>query len=542
VTRDLSPYLSVPTADRRLRVALLVPALEDETFGMDVLLDDLRAADYIDLAGVYRVEYQQPSTPRLSLSLRGYRAFDDLVCSEGPAETSVDGVPITIDELRRSLEQRKTQGEPIDVLLCPVYVQALLTLAELAREGLWWQGVGGTQSPQLDYVHDLRATVAGDCPVGLGLWIAESATATPRCVMSASTRQVSSFSVNLNISALHPLRRHLWLAALRRLLLKGTPPEDAPQPPCEKAAVSDAAVNELTMARWVCSMAVRHIRRRIKRRGVVEEWRVGWRPLANAAGQYANPDGYRWLEATESNWFADPQLITRNGHDWIFMEEFDQVSGKGRIVCSELDINGLVAPPTVVLELPYHLSYPNVFSHGDDVFLIPETGFNNTVELYRAVDFPHRWERVRVLYRGPAFDTTMCYHEGRFWFFTSFVEGARRVATQLLLFGADRIDGDWKLHPQSPLSCESRWARNAGGIFRDDGKLIRPAQDCSVDYGGALRFREITRFNECEYQESPDGIVLPGSWPATVGVHSYSRNSRFEAIDRLVRREHDGRA
>ena len=43
-----------------------------------------------------------------------------------------------------------------------------------------------------------------------------------------------------------------------------------------------------------------------------------------------------------------------------------------------------VGPPATALETPYHLSYPFVFRHEDDIFMIPESSANRTVELYRA--------------------------------------------------------------------------------------------------------------------------------------------------------------
>jgi hypothetical protein len=48
--------------------------------------------------------------------------------------------------------------------------------------------------------------------------------------------------------------------------------------------------------------------------------------------------------------------------------------------------------PFAVLERSYHLSYPFIFRWGSDIFMIPETSDNRTVEVYRAVEFPGKWE------------------------------------------------------------------------------------------------------------------------------------------------------
>jgi hypothetical protein len=411
----------------------------------------------------------------------------------------------------------------------------LLPLAHLAREGLWWAGASGALSATVDYLHDLRSTATGNTPMGFGLWSVNSAADAPRLLMNASTRQLSSFSVNINRSSLLPLRRHLWLAALRRVALGNLVPSVPENVDQAARRAEDSIDNAFTLTRLISSMAVRHLVRRMKRRSIVEHWRVGWRPLMDDGKRFADADGYRWIDPPGGNWYADPHLQERAGRQWLFMEEFEAHIGRGRIVCAELTDHGLAGRPHPVLERPYHLSHPHLVVDGDEIFMIPESGLNDTVDLYRAVEFPHRWEFVKVLYRGPAFDTAAWRANGKFWFFTSLVEGQHRAATQLLLFSADRIDGEWRLHPASPLSCDASTARSAGPIFLQGGRLIRPAQDCSVEYGGALRFREITALDADGYQEQPAGLILPDIWPETSGVHTYGRTARFEVIDRLER-------
>ncbi len=173
------------------------------------------------------------------------------------------------------------------------------------------------------------------------------------------------------------------------------------------------------------------------------------------------------------------------------------------------------------------------------MFMIPETGFNNTVELYRSITLPLQWEFVRVLYNGPAFDTSVLHHNGRLWFFTSLVEGEDRHTSQLLVFHSDRVDGEWIWHPSNPISHDARIARNAGSIIRQGGRIIRPAQDGSSTYGGAINLREISTLDESEYAEAPVGSITPARLPNAVGLHTYTSSARMEAIDcrlRMVRR------
>ena len=259
------------------------------------------------------------------------------------------------------------------------------------------------------------------------------------------------------------------------------------------------------------------------------------RPIRDHGHALCDTKGYRWLQAPAGHWYADPFLWSVGDTDLLYMEDFSEDRNRGRIVCGTVDARGRVSALQPVLERPYHVAYPCIFEHEGEVFMIPETGFNNTVELYRAIELPLQWELVRVLYAGPAFDTSVLHHAGRFWFFTSLVEGEARHTSQLLLFHSDRIDGEWILHPANPISHDARFARNGGSILRYGAQIIRPAQDGSSTYGGAVNLQEINTLNESEYAEAPLGSITPARLPNAVGLHTYNSSAKMEAIDCRLR-------
>ena len=76
--------------------------------------------------------------------------------------------------------------------------------------------------------------------------------------------------------------------------------------------------------------------------------------------------------------FADPCLVDRGGSSYLFFEELRFAENKGFISCCELTPDGRTTPPEIVLERPYHLSYPFVFFVGDDAYMLPETAANRT--------------------------------------------------------------------------------------------------------------------------------------------------------------------
>jgi len=108
----------------------------------------------------------------------------------------------------------------------------------------------------------------------------------------------------------------------------------------------------------------------------------------------------------------------------------------------------------------------------------------------------------------------------------------------LLLFHADSPFGPWTPHPRNPVVSDVRSARPAGRLFRDGGMWIRPAQDCSRTYGGAITLRRITTLTTTDYHEEPVGHVAADSPPGTSGPHTLNVHRGLSALDlkRRIRR------
>ena len=82
-----------------------------------------------------------------------------------------------------------------------------------------------------------------------------------------------------------------------------------------------------------------------------------------------------------------------------------------------------------------------------------------------------------------------------------------------------------------PIVSDVARARPAGRIFRHRGHWIRPSQDCSHGYGGAVVFNRIERLTIDEYRETPIARVDP-TWAARLaGTHTYNAAGSIEVID-----------
>jgi hypothetical protein len=245
------------------------------------------------------------------------------------------------------------------------------------------------------------------------------------------------------------------------------------------------------------------------------------------------------LEPPRGVHYADPFVISIGGQMYVFFEVWRDDHSKGVIQCAMLDQVGHWTEPELVLERPYHLSYPFVFTWCGDLYLLPETRQNKTIELYRAIEFPRRWDLAAVLMDGvDAVDSTLLEFDGQWWMFTAGLGDSWARLRQLSIFHADSPFGPWLPHPRNPVVNNPGTARPAGRLFIDQGQLIRPGQDCRLRYGYAIVWNRVDLLNDFEYRETRLAEFKPKLTSGWVAMHTYNQNGGWEVFDgkRLSRR------
>src|SRR5437588_621876 len=166
-----------------------------------------------------------------------------------------------------------------------------------------------------------------------------------------------------------------WLGRLREMRERPSPPRTP--------GVADAT-----------RILARLARRGVERALNIEQWFLAYRFGGRVQ---AGLEGFtRILPPKDRDW-ADPFVVEKSGRYYIFFEELIYAEGKAHIAMLELDRAGRTSTPTRVLEADYHLSYPYVFEHDGQLWMLPESARNRRVELYRCVDFPLSWKREQVL-------------------------------------------------------------------------------------------------------------------------------------------------
>lgn len=237
-----------------------------------------------------------------------------------------------------------------------------------------------------------------------------------------------------------------------------------------------------------------------------------------------------WLPPRMDSDLADPFVVSVAGRRHMFCEQVLFKRDAGVIAHIDLDAPG-PAEPEVVLDLPVHASYPCVVEDGGEVYLVPETAQADEVVLYRADDFPRGWRRHAVLLDGvSALDPTVFRHAGRWWLLAT--DRAKGPNDHLCVWWAKELLGPWCAHQENPVKVDVRSSRPAGLPFVNGGELFRPAQDCSVRYGGRVVLNRITALSPEHFAEEPVAALPPdpsGGYP--LGTHTVAAFDGMTVVD-----------
>ena len=254
-----------------------------------------------------------------------------------------------------------------------------------------------------------------------------------------------------------------------------------------------------------------------------ENWTIAYRKKDVTNSFKIIPNTWRY-------WCADPHLFEKDGQTYIFAELYDRILRRGVIGCCEIR-GEEYSRWNIVLKTPYHLSYPHVFSCETDIYMIPESYVAEEIALFKAVDFPNKWEKVCVLKDDfVAVDSTLFAIGDKKWIITLQCDTGHEC---LKLFEYD----DKKIIGKAVcIAIDNVNKRPAGKLFYSKEKLIRPAQDCSKGYGCALNFYEVTKVDINQYEEKLIRKVFPEEIVSDLkvkpqGIHTYNQSKSYEVID-----------
>ena len=525
----------------RLRVGVLLDDWEGPQW-LRGLLDRLRASRVAEVVLVVK----NPAPPRhglgdvlagggQSLLFHLYTRLDDLVFRRRAAEDVLGPTDLRPALRGATIVEAEAQGGELagaaldafagaglDVLLQFGFAGLSGRALDVARHGVWsydhamdagldglWEVLDGEPTT----VSTLRARGPGGAAERV-LYRSWSATDHHSLARSRQNRYAKS--------AEFVLRK---LSELQRGAAAGVPEDEAP--PLRTPG-------NLELAGRLARLGARFARDKWMQWRGLEQWVLAYDRSGGPAHHGVVPGQLEYLVPPADRFWADPFPVEHDGGWYLFFEEYEQGSRRGRIAMLRLGRDGSRSAPEPVLEGASHYSYPCVFRWKQHWLMIPETSARRTVELYRATRFPDRWERCGTPISGVrAVDTTIAEIDGRWWLFTCMAEEGALAYDELFLFHADSPFGPFTPHRKNPVISDVRSARPAGRLYHDGVAWHRPAQDCAARYGYATVINRIDRLTPDEYAETTVARIEPDWDPRIVATHTFNRAGNLTIVDAL---------
>src|SRR4029077_830232 len=365
---------------------------------------------------------------------------------------------------------------------------------KIAKHGIWSHHCGDTSYPGLVglwEVMDGRKVT----PLSLRVLTEEGESSNVLCT---SISPVSDrFSVRLNrnefywkLSAL-VMRKLKELQVSSNLKFESLPTLNSEPDNSERLPTNGTMFWPLTrlMGNYLASL--------VRNATTFTQWSLAYKISSNDQSFRNVFDEFNYLIPPKDRFWADPFPVKVDGKYHIFIEECLFAERKGHISVIEMDDLGNWTPPVKVLERDYHLSYTCTFEWQGEHYMIPETLGHHSVELYRCVSFPLKWELDKVLIHDiNATDATIIQVNDLWWIFVNVGQRSFPVDwNELYLYYADSPKGIWKPHRRNPVKTDARSSRPAGRLFRQNGELYRPAQNSSGRYGYALSLNRVVELD-----------------------------------------------
>jgi hypothetical protein len=414
--------------------------------------------------------------------------------------------------------------EPVDFIIDLSERAAGQRCAGQPPHGVWFASIG--EDPRLDLKPALLENFVNQefsVPATVARWNVDGAEAETLVRWNMRSRRTSGRHVDASLAGI----AQCFAAALKRVEAGALPIEHSFKPGIGSRPVSWLRLL-MVNARNVLDLASTSFTLDMWNIGVYE----GGTPRDVFDPSFMN--NIRWLPPDEGwRYRADPFGFRRpDGEIVVFHEAYDYRTGKGVIARMVGDLI------STAREFPAHAAYPYLFEHDGRRYCMPEQSESGGIAVF-AID-----EVSLDLVEGrpqlpdvPLVDGTVVAFGGLYWLFGTRADN--NYNARLYAWYAETPFGPWTAHACNPIKVDIAGARSAGTPFVFNGSLIRPAQDCSRTYGGAVVLNRVTELTPTWFAEEPIARIEPDPRSSyRDGVHTLCVSDGLILVDGKYRRWH----
>lgn len=194
-----------------------------------------------------------------------------------------------------------------------------------------------------------------------------------------------------------------------------------------------------------------------------------------------------WVEMPKDRWYADPFILDVTDQQVLLLvEDYSYTTKKGIITLLKIDRQTYsIVEHKEILELPTHLSFPNIIRRDGKTYIYPESGQSGKLDVYEYDSATETMQYCTTICNDVVWDSDITELFGEPMMFT-----AAHNDRQLDIY-------TWDNHLQRFVSkyivpSEKKNSRLGGKLFEYNGKIYYPAQDCEGGYGVAIDVKELS--------------------------------------------------
>jgi hypothetical protein len=187
-------------------------------------------------------------------------------------------------------------------------------------------------------------------------------------------------------------------------------------------------------------------------------------------------DSLETITNGNTRFIADPFLYFEKNNFYIFFENQEK-QGPAKIGLFHSRDGQNYNFVGNVIDESFHLSFPQVFEYRNKKYILPESASIDNVVLYRAVEFPKKWELSDTLIANIKLkDPAILISDS-----LNLIAGIDDNYNQRI-FRSDSLFGDWEEDFSFKIK-KGNEIRPAGNFFSVDGKWYLPFQNNTEGYG-----------------------------------------------------------
>lgn len=226
------------------------------------------------------------------------------------------------------------------------------------------------------------------------------------------------------------------------------------------------------------------------------KWEIGF--PTNSLENIVNGDSLnvRWVHNPyKDHWFADPFILDVTDDDIIVLVEdmpinksiFKKNKVRGKASISKLTVNRhtyKIEKRDLILDLPTHLSFPNILRKENKVYVYPENAYGGNLSLY---EFDEKTNKL--IYKETILDDIVWDSEINDMFGVEMIFTCKQNDYHLDIYRKDTKTNKF-IYWQS-VKSDHRNMRMAGKFFKIGDKIYCPSQNSDRNYGNATELKEV---------------------------------------------------